>query len=120
RAVLPRPPRQDLGEDGQAGAPGPELRRAQGGPLAGLGVLAMRSALLLSTTLAAALAAGCFNPEEPDCSYRCGPQSLCPDNYECASDGYCHRKGGSGSCPFKMPDLVPGDMTAPPDLVGVP
>jgi hypothetical protein len=39
------------------------------------------------------LAQGCYTPPEPDCGFVCGPNGECPDDYSCAADNVCHRKG---------------------------
>ncbi len=80
----------------------------------------MRRRLIALAALA--LAAGCFNPDKPTCSYVCADvDPKCPDDYECRADGYCHLIGTTDSCLFSdaaMPlDLsvtVPSDMM--PDL----
>jgi hypothetical protein len=76
--------------------------------------------------------AGCFDPEEPLCAFACGDNNLCPDDYQCLPDGYCHLHGQAGECTF--PDASAnfsdaggdlgapndgGDMTAPADLLSV-
>jgi hypothetical protein len=76
--------------------------------------------------------AGCFNPDEPDCAFVCGPQGKCPENYTCQPDNYCHKVGTTGPCvgftdasvpDIGMPDLSMPDMSlmddaGPPDLFG--
>jgi len=64
---------------------------------------------------------GCFSPEEPICSFACGDNGACPDNYECRTDGYCHRKGTTESCLFSDAAVAPDlagmtDMSVSPDL----
>ena len=74
--------------------------------------------LLLLAALAAPLfvAAGCFNPDQPSCSYACADADpRCPDDYECRSDGYCHLTGTTEACLFSDA-AVPLDMAQPPDL----
>jgi hypothetical protein len=61
-------------------------------------VVLMR-ALWLSLALASTLLSGCFEPSEPPCSYSCGPNGECPDDYSCAADNYCHLHG-TGICFF--------------------
>ena len=84
----------------------------------------MRHVLLLAALVGFA---GCFEPEEPLCAFQCGDNNLCPDDYMCLADGYCHLHGMPGDCMF--PDAsVPAtdggdmnatvDMTQPPDLAG--
>ncbi len=66
-----------------------------------------------------AVAAGCFNPDKPTCSYVCADvDPKCPDDYECRPDGYCHLIGTTDSCLFSdaatpndMAMTLPSDMT---------
>lgn len=72
--------------------------------------------LLLLAALAAPLfaAAGCFNPDQPSCSYACADSDpKCPDDYECRADGYCHLIGtGETACGFAAADMsVPAQPT---------
>ncbi len=67
-------------------------------------------ALLLSIVLAA----GCFNVEEPPCSYACGPNGECPDDYSCGTDNYCHLHG-TGVC-FFSDAALPGDLSVPENM----
>jgi hypothetical protein len=66
------------------------------------------------------LASGCFNVDEPLCSFACGPMGECPDDYKCGPDNYCHLHGNTQPCGFSdasVPDLsMSMDMTATPDL----
>jgi hypothetical protein len=59
----------------------------------------------------AAVAAACFSPLKPACTFACGPGGACPAEYTCASDGLCHRQdenaGQGGLC-----DLDPVDGAA--------
>jgi hypothetical protein len=57
--------------------------------------------LLFAASLGAA-AAACFSPQQPPCTFACGPGGACPEQYVCASDGLCHRADGVGQC-----DLAP-------------
>jgi hypothetical protein len=84
---------------------------------------------LLALSLAVA---GCFNPDEPDCAFVCGPQGKCPESYECRPDNYCHKVGTSGPCvgytdasvpdigvpDLSMPDMTMMDDGGTPDLFG--
>lgn len=73
-----------------------------------------RSRRLLAIAALALATAGCFNPDKPVCSYACSDTSpKCPDDYECRSDGYCHRVGtpANASCGFSDA-AMPGDMSA--------
>jgi hypothetical protein len=70
--------------------------------------------------LAALSLSQCFAPTYADCAFRCGPQApLCPDEYECRADGYCHLRQGTASsadaqsntsCPYSL------DLSVQPDL----
>lgn len=60
----------------------------------------------------------CFSPEQPPCSYACSAQTLCPDNYVCLPDGYCHRKDYTGACSFSDAS-VPPDQAVANDLTGM-
>ena len=71
---------------------------------------------LFSIALLALACGGCFNPDEPVCSYQCAAvEPRCPDDYECRADGYCHKKGTTAACSFPAIDMsvpsVPVDMT---------
>jgi hypothetical protein len=75
----------------------------------------MRRLALLVVVLAAG---GCFSPDRPVCSYACSDTApKCPDDYECRSDGYCHRVGTTAACGFSdaaMPqDLSVADQSVP-------
>lgn len=63
--------------------------------------------------LVAALAlgfCGCFNVDKPVCSYACATSDpKCPEDYECRTDGYCHRIGTTDACLFSDA-AMPGDM----------
>jgi hypothetical protein len=64
--------------------------------------------LVASAALALASLAlsGCFNVDEPVCSYACAEvEPKCPEDYECRSDGYCHKKGTTGACSFSVLDM---------------
>ena len=54
--------------------------------------------------LLAAAAAGCFSPEVPSGSIRCGDQQSCPPALVCAIDGTCRRPG----------ETVAGEDAGPP------
>jgi len=72
----------------------------------------MRLALLFMAALAFS---GCFDVDEPLCSYACGDNGLCPDDYQCLPDGYCHLHGTPGSCGFSdasAPDSSVPDLGA--------
>jgi hypothetical protein len=93
----------------------------------------MRLALVI---VAAATLAGCFSPDQPACAFRCGDSApVCPDNYFCGTDNYCHLNGHNEACPFPdagvpdlpvfMPDLLmpdggAADMATPDMAVSVP
>jgi hypothetical protein len=77
------------------------------------------AAIRFAPALLLALLAGCFTPETPDCTFRCdrsvGNGGHCPDGYSCADDGYCHRNGFTGMCPFDFAVSAP-DLATPPDM----
>jgi hypothetical protein len=90
----------------------------------------MRHVLLVAALVSFA---GCFEPDEPLCAFSCGDNGLCPDDYMCLADGYCHLHGDPTACVF--PDaavpvsdggedmtMAPADgapdLTVPPDLLG--
>jgi hypothetical protein len=54
--------------------------------------------LLLLLAGLAAVAAACFSPLQPACTFACGPSGACPEKYTCESDGLCHRADGQGQC----------------------
>src|SRR5579862_740258 len=60
------------------------------------------------------LAAGCFNVDERPCTFSCGPNGECPDDYQCLKDGYCHLHGDTTSCGYS--DLSVVDVAPPEDL----
>jgi|GEM_PF-3467617 len=68
-------------------------------------------------TLAMALSA-CFSPDQPLCTFTCGENGACPDDYECRADNFCHLKGSVGECPYPdaavsiQPDLASRDLSA--------
>ncbi len=66
----------------------------------------MMRVLLMALALAAVSLAGCFNIDEPPCSYSCGPNGECPDDYSCASDNYCHLHG-TGICFYSDAAVAP-------------
>jgi hypothetical protein len=84
----------------------------------------MRLFVLASLALALATGfAGCFNPDQPTCSYICSEsEPRCPDSYECRADNYCHLVGSTEACGFAdasvSTDLsaVTTDMSHPSDL----
>lgn len=53
--------------------------------------------ILFAASLGAA-AAACFSPVKPACTFACGPDGACPDEYVCQSDRLCHRADGEGQC----------------------
>jgi len=58
-----------------------------------------------------AMLVGCFQYDEPTCSFACGAGALCPEDYECRSDGYCHKQGSTDVCPFSDA-ATPADLSA--------
>lgn len=87
-----------------------------------------RARLTLALVVAALVAgvasgvSGCFSPNEPICSFACADSDpKCPQDYVCASDGYCHLPGHeSESCGFSDAS-VPIDMAlrTSSDMVGL-
>lgn len=85
---------------------------------------------LLLLSAGALTTARCFSPDLPACAYICAATApRCPDQYECRDDGYCHKRGSTEACPYRMdlspapPDLTPPldlasspDLTPPPDM----
>jgi len=61
-------------------------------------------ALLMLAAAIAAGAAGCFTPLQPPCAFSCAGDHLCPMNYVCGDDGFCHRLGDMGPCLLTPPD----------------
>jgi hypothetical protein len=54
--------------------------------------------LLLAAT-AATCFGSCFTPTYSDCAFRCATVApLCPAEYECRSDGYCHLPDSTAQC----------------------
>ena len=82
----------------------------------------LSSRLSLGLVMMAALGlGGCFNYSEPICSFSCGTgtaaANLCPSNYECRTDGYCHKVGTTESCGFSDASVAPDlSATLPEDL----
>jgi hypothetical protein len=73
----------------------------------------------LGVALAAAFGvfyAACYDPAEPACGFRCGPNNACPDDYACASDGVCHRSGTAPDLVCLTPDAPLADT--PEDVPG--
>lgn len=69
------------------------------------------AAAFVAGVAAGCLVSACFAPTYSDCAFRCGPQiPLCPDEYECRSDGYCHLHASTAICA-----AVPGDLGAATD-----
>lgn len=45
--------------------------------------------------------ASCYAPTYGDCAFRCGSANpVCPDEYECRTDGYCHLHDSAIVCSF--------------------
>ena len=70
-------------------------------------------ALLLAFTL---LSVGCFDVDEPLCTFACGDNGLCPDNYMCLPDGYCHLHGTAGSCGYPDAAMFLPDLSGSADM----
>lgn len=77
--------------------------------------MSVRSIALL-VVLGGAIVAACYDVPTPDCGFRCGPDSACPDNYTCASDHHCHRIGTPANLVCSTPDAaVPNGSDAAVD-----
>ena len=67
-----------------------------------LPVFAVAVAVALATGFA-----GCFDPDQPTCSYICSEsEPRCPDDYECRADNYCHLVGSTEACGFSDAAVV--------------
>ena len=70
--------------------------------------------LLLAAT-AASCFGSCFTPTYSDCAFRCATVTpLCPAEYECRSDGYCHLPDSTVLC--AAGGAVDLSVIAPQDL----
>ena len=49
----------------------------------------LRTCLALLTS--ACLLGSCYSTPNPQCAFLCGEANSCPDNYSCATDGWCKR-----------------------------
>jgi len=81
----------------------------------------MRAVLFAFLIGGVGVLSGCFAPDEPACAFACGSGEMCPDNYLCQADGYCHKKGSTVACNY--PDAAVKDASVPdlrslPDLLG--
>jgi hypothetical protein len=47
-------------------------------------MVALRAALI------ALVVAGCYSPSIQECTITCGSGNACPNDTQCANDGYCH------------------------------
>ena len=84
--------------------------------------------IAIAAAALALVAAGCFSPDEPVCSFQCGSYNgyHCPPDYSCnrgdttgCAGGtvcYCIRSNYTGACPFPQPDLAEVSDLATPDL----
>lgn len=77
--------------------------------------------LVPGLVLALAPLPGCFQVDQPICSYKCGTgtgsaEPACPEDYECRSDGYCHLTGTTEACTFSDASVVIDMSAAAPDL----
>jgi hypothetical protein len=68
--------------------------------------------LLMRLALLALLLSGCFSVDDRTCTYACGPNSACPDDYVCMPDGYCHLHGNTNECGYPDAAMAPSDMSA--------
>lgn len=80
------------------------------------------SRLLFAVFTALTLAA-CYDTPRPACAFYCGQDDACPEDYRCASDGWCKRTDTADdfSCgpaaPGLDPDAAPGPDAALPDAM---
>ena len=74
-----------------------------------------RLVILLLLALPPVSLGGCFDFDEPVCSFKCGGGTTCPDDYECRSDGYCHKENTTDVCSFSDGALA-SDLSAATDL----
>jgi hypothetical protein len=51
-----------------------------------------------ATAAAGAALPGCFSPRQPGCAFSCAADGICPADYTCGDDGFCHRDDGQGFC----------------------
>jgi len=76
----------------------------------------MRRQWLLGATILFGLVAGlglsqCFAPTYADCAFRCGSQApVCPEEYQCQADGYCHRPDSTAVCAIALDFASPRDL----------
>lgn len=56
----------------------------------------MKSASWAVALLAASLGLGCYNPNIVEGGLKCAPDRVCPDDFQCASDGRCYRRVDAG------------------------
>ena len=75
----------------------------------------MRALLLIAATILALSVSGCFNVDEPPCSFSCGPNGECPDDYLCGGDNYCHLHG-TGICDYPDGAVAPDQAMSSNDL----
>ena len=78
----------------------------------------MRACLLATARILLGLGAGlflhqCYVPTYADCAFRCGTaMPMCPEQYECRSDGYCHLPDSMATCRAAGELGVTGDLGA--------
>lgn len=66
---------------------------------------------LFGLSIAGLFCASCFAPTYTDCAFRCAAAApLCPDEYECRADGYCHLHDSAIVCSFAA-DLASAQST---------
>jgi hypothetical protein len=63
-----------------------------------------RTTVAVWLALAVTGIAGCFTPLQPGCAFSCAVDHLCPANYVCGDDGFCHRADGMGVCLLSSAD----------------
>lgn len=76
----------------------------------------LRVLRLLLAASAATCFGSCFTPTYSDCAFRCATIApLCPAEYECRSDGYCHLPDSTAQCAaagaVDMAVMTPQDLS---------
>jgi hypothetical protein len=77
----------------------------------------MRRALTALGIMFVTACAGCFDPDQPTCSYVCSEsEPRCPQDYECRADNYCHLVGSVAECGFSDAGVSIDLSASAPDL----
>jgi hypothetical protein len=73
----------------------------------------LSATLVLLGLLAGLGLSQCYAPSYADCAFRCGSTApLCPDEYQCQADGYCHRPGSTTKCAIALDLATASDLGA--------